>query len=328
MAKKSRDVFGLVGDVGGTHARYAIAQVSADGVKIRDAKVLLAADYPTAGEALSAYLAGLDKADKPRLAVIAAAGPVEKGVISFTNNAGWRFSEKALTKSAGLEAVRLINDFTAQALALEHLTPKMLHRIGPKSTAKVDGAMVVMGPGTGFGAAALIHDSEGRASVTGEGGHTNFAPGDDVEREIASRLARKFDHVSVERVLSGPGLLNLYQTLAEMDAKPAPLTDPAAVTKAALAGEKLARQALDRFCAILGSVAGDFALAFGARKGVYISGGIAPDILPVLEASDFRARFEDKDRMADYLRPIPTRVVLEPHAALIGSATLLTSLRG
>jgi len=121
-------------------------------------------------------------------------------------------------------------------------------------------------------------------------------------------------------------LLNLYQALGEIEGQPATLAKPAEVTKAALAGDGLALIALNRFCAILGSVAGDFALCFGATRGVYISGGIAPDIFDVLAASDFRKRFESKGRMSDYLKPIPTHVVVEPHAALIGSASVLTEL--
>jgi glucokinase len=130
----------------------------------------------------------------------------------------------------------------------------------------------------------------------------------------------------VERVLSGPGLLNLYQALGEIEGLPAPLTEPTAVTQAALAKDRLARMALDRFCAILGAVAGDFALGFGATRGVYIAGGIAPGIFEVLAASDFRKRFESKGRMSDYLKPIPTHVVVEPHAALIGAASQLADL--
>ena len=164
--------------------------------------------------------------------------------------------------------------------------------------------------------------------MTGEGGHSNFAPGDELEADILQRLSAQFDHVSIERILSGPGLLNIYHAMGEIQHRPAPLTDPAAVTQAALAGDPFARSVLDRFCAILGSVAGDLALSFGARKGVYISGGIAPGILavsrpPATSASASRS----KDRMSsDFLKPIPTRVVLEPHAALIGAASLLKGL--
>jgi glucokinase len=325
-AAANTEITGLVGDVGGTNARFAVAQVAASGIRVHSVKVLHAADYPTAAEALSAYLAGLPAKDRPSLAVIAAAGPINRGAVEFTNNPRWRFSEAGVVKSAGFRRVRLINDFTAQALALEHLKPASVHLIGPRGKAATDGSMLVMGPGTGFGAGALIIDGDHRSTVTGEGGHTNFAPGDVVELEIVRRLAKRFDPVSIEHLLSGPGLRNLYQTLGEIGGEPAPLADPAEITKSALAGDPLSRLALDRFCAILGSVAGDFALAFGARRGVYISGGIAPGILDVLEASDFRRRFEHKDRMSDYLKPIPTRVVIEPHAALIGAASLLKGL--
>jgi glucokinase len=183
-----------------------------------------------------------------------------------------------------------------------------------------------MGPGTGFGAAALVNDGRSRAVLTGEAGHAAFAPEDEVEIEILRRLTARFGPVSVERVVSGPGLFNLYRALAEMEGEPAALTAPDQVTEAGLAGEGLARTALSRFCAILGSVAGNLALAMGAQAGVYISGGIAPDIIDFLSASDFRRRFETKDRMGDYLRAIPTRVVMQPHAALIGSAALLGGL--
>jgi glucokinase len=183
-----------------------------------------------------------------------------------------------------------------------------------------------MGPGTGFGAAALVRDGRRHAVMTGESGHWAFAPEDEVEIEILRRLMVRFGQVSVERVLSGPGLLNLYQAMGAMTGEPAGLAAPADVTREALAGEGLAREALGRFCAILGSIAGNLALATGAEGGVYISGGIAPDIFDFLKTSDFRRRFETKDRMSDYLATIPTRVVTQPHTALIGAAALLGDL--
>ena len=164
MAARTQRPNGLVlaGDVGGTNARFAIAQVSKAGVRLRAARSGCCdapagrRDYPTGAAALSDYLSGLEGDERPRLAVIAAAGPIEKGAVEFTNNRKWRFSETALMKSADLDRVRLINDFQAQALALEHLRPKGLHRIGHGGRAPSDGVAVVMGPGTGFGAAALV----------------------------------------------------------------------------------------------------------------------------------------------------------------------------
>jgi len=329
MTKSEPEIVGLVGDVGGTNARFAIAEVRGGKIRLRDAKVLAAADYKTSKAALSAYLAGLkDDGARPDYAVVAAAGPVRRGTVTFTNNTAWKVSETELVKAGGLKGARVINDFTAQALALEHLGPASLKRIGPKGVVAKTGAAVIIGPGTGFGGGARVFDGAGWATVTGEGGHSSWAAAEPVEIEILKWITAKYGRASVERVLSGPGLLNLYQALGEIEGASAPLAEPTAVTKAALAGDALARRALDRFCAILGATAGDFALCFGAVRGVYISGGIAPDIFDVLAASDFRKRFESKGRMSDYLKPIPTHVVVAPHAALIGSASVLKDLAG
>jgi glucokinase len=318
-------LLGLVGDVGGTHARFALATRHEGRVYAEQALVFLARDYPTGEDAIRAYLQKVNAGRLPA-AVVAAAGPVMDGAVTFTNNPAWRFSEPSLKSAGGFEEARLINDFTAQALAIDHLQPDDCRLIGPRGRHSAGGNAVILGPGTGFGVAARVDDGRGRAILTGEGGHMSFPPDDPEEIEILSRLARRFGHVSIERVLSGPGLLNLYQTLAEIRGEPATASQPDEVTRGALAGEPLRRLALERFCAILGSVAGDFALAYGALDGVYISGGIAPAIIEVLKASDFRRRFEAKGRFVDYLRPIPTRVVMEPRAALIGAAGLLATL--
>jgi glucokinase len=262
--------------------------------------------------------------ERPRFAVIAAAGPIEGGQVTFTNNTAWRFSEAGIAKAGRLERTWLINDFAAQALSIPHLAPEELRAVGGPEQAVGAGTAVILGPGTGFGAGARVDDGRAHAIATGEGGHTGFAPSDEIELEIIRLLMNKFGgRVSVERLLSGPGLLNLYHALAEMRGEPAPEDEPGAVTRAALAGEPLCRLAVERFCAILGSVAGDFALAFGARAGVYVSGGIAPVIIELLAASDFRRRFEAKGRMSDYLKSIPTWVVMQPQSALLGAAALL-----
>jgi glucokinase len=285
-----------------------------------------AAEYPREVDAVRAYLDHLGAARRPRLAVIAAAGPVRDGAVAFTNNAAWRFSERELASSCGFGAVRLINDFAAQALAIDHLRPSALARIGPAGEPVARATAAILGPGTGFGAAALVDDGVGRAVLTGEGGHIGFAPAGETELEIVRRLATGFDRVSVERLLSGPGLLHLYKTLADMRAETPVCGTPDEVTARALAGEALCAAALGRFCAILGGVAGDFALAFGARRGVFIAGGIAPAILQFLNASEFRARFEAKGRMSDFVKAIPTFVVTAPEAALVGAASQLSDL--
>lgn len=318
---------GLVGDVGGTHARFAIATVDRGRVRIRQARTLDAADFRSGDAALTAYLSRL-RDPRPRMAVIAAAGPVSRGAVSFTNRRGWRFSEGSISRIGAFARARLINDFTAQALAIPHLRHSDTRLVGPNLRGLARATRAILGPGTGFGAAALVDDGRALAVATGEGGHMGFAPEDELEVELLRWLARRFPRVSVEHVLSGPGLLNLYHALGEIEGRAAPLAAPDAVTREGLAGSPLARAALARFCGILGSTAGNFALAMGARGGVYISGGIAPDILDFLKASDFRRRFVSKDRMSAYLEPIPTRVVVQPHAALIGAGALIESLAG
>ena len=322
----SATVSGLVGDVGGTNARFAVAHVQDGAVRLENLLVLHAADYAQGRDAVRAFIERRPAAERPRRAVIAAAGPINDGAVSFTNNTDWRFDEHDLVRTCGLSAVRLINDFTAQALAIDHLGPGDVHRIGPEGRPIARATAAILGPGTGFGAAAQVDDGFSRAILTGEGGHVGFAPCDAVELEIVRRLTERFGRVSVERLLSGPGLANLRETLAEIAGQAVQPMEPDEITRRALAGEPDCAAALTRFCAILGSVAGDFALAVGARRGVYIAGGIAPAILGFIESSDFRRRFETKGRMSDYLKAIPTLVVTQAHAALIGAASQLAGL--
>ena len=166
MAPSAEDeIVGLVGDIGGTNARFGIARVDGHGVRVSQVQVLHAAQFPRGPDAVAAYLASL-RGPAPQFAVLAAAGPITRGAVEFTNNRRWKFSETGLMRSANLKGVRLINDFTAQALALPHLRPKGLHLIGPRGAPGRDGSAVVMGPGTGFGAAAMAQDAQGQAVVT------------------------------------------------------------------------------------------------------------------------------------------------------------------
>ena len=315
-----------MGDVGGTNARFAVAHISGGVIRLEEPVTLPAADYVEGKDAVRAFLEGLKPRERPRLAVIAAAGPVTDGVVSFTNNTGWRFDERELEAVCDLKAVRLINDFAAQALAIEHLGARDIRRVGPKGYPNPRATAAILGPGTGLGAAARVEDGQARAILTCEAAHASFAPVDETEIEILRLLMTRFGRVSIERLLSGPGLLNLYEAMAQIRGEPVVCSHPDEVTQRGQAGDPLARAALDRFCAILGSVAGDYALSTGARGGVYISGGIAPAILDVLESSDFRARFEAKGRMSAYLEAVPTFVVTDPHAALTGAASRLPAL--
>jgi glucokinase len=273
---------------------------------------------PTFLEGVRAFIDGCDV--KPTGGVIAVAGPVTDGEIDLTNSP-WRVSEAEL-QTLGMNPVRLINDFEALAWGAPVVPADQLASLGGPREGEPHAAIAVLGPGTGFGVSALARDIHGaEIAMPSEGGHACFAPGDAIEDEILRILRRRYDRVSIERLICGPGLLNMHRALAEIDGRESHIEDPAQITTEALENPASPCGAtLARFCAILGAVAGDIALTTGARGGVYIAGGIAPRILPFLKASPFRERFERKGRFVDYMKAIPTNVILHKHAALLGAA--------
>ncbi|WP_372708255.1 glucokinase [Brevundimonas sp.] len=308
----------LVGDVGGTNARFALAHRVQGKPVLEHHDSFPAETYPTFLEGVRAFIDGC--AVKPTGGVIAVAGPVTDGEIDLTNSP-WGVSEAEL-RTLGLNPVRLINDFEALAWGAPAVSQDHLASLGGPEEGEPHAAIAVLGPGTGFGVSALVRDIHGNEiAMPSEGGHACFAPGDAVEDEILRILRRRYDRVSIERLICGPGLLNMHRALAEIDGRESHIDDPAQITAEALADNNSPCGAtLVRFCAILGAVAGDIALTTGARRGVYIAGGIAPRILPFLQASPFRERFERKGRYQDYMAAIPTHVILHKHAALLGAA--------
>jgi glucokinase len=313
---------GLVGDVGGTNARFALVDPQGH---IRNPRIFPCKDFGSLAEVIDEYLKTTAGKLRPPRAVIAVAGPVVDGEIEFTN-LDWQISEGDLLAHFEFEAVKLLNDFAAQALACPRLPPEELRPIGPKIRGGSDCPMVVLGAGTGFGVAGLARSERGDIAVATEGGHAAFAPCDEVEIEILKRFAARHGRVSNERILSGPGLFELYQALGEIEGRPATARNDRALIEAAAQGDALAEATLERFCAILGAVAGDLALSFGARGGVFVSGGIAPRMADRLAASRFRARFEDKGRLSDYMKAIPTSLVLHPYPAIVGAARELEQM--
>jgi glucokinase len=315
---------GLVGDVGGTNARFGL--VDAEG-RLRNLHIYEAHKYAALEAIVADFIERtLGRGKRVPRAVIACAGPVLDGEITFTNLA-WQVSEGELLAQFEFEAVRLINDFAAQALACPLLSGDSLRPLGPARRGPDDEPMVILGAGTGFGVAGLARSERGDIAIATEGGHAAFAPSDDCEIEVLERLhARYGGRVSIERLLSGRGLFELYEALAGMRQAQATLADQTQIMAAAAKGDPLAGETLDRFCAILGGVAGDLALTFGARGGVFVSGGIAPRMAERLAASQFRARFEDKGRLSAYVRDIPTSLVLHPHPALLGAARELSMM--
>jgi glucokinase len=313
---------GLVGDVGGTNARFAL--VDAEG-RVRNLHVFEARKYTSLTDVIAEYLERTVGRKRPPRAVVAVAGPVMDGEIEFTN-LDWQVSEGDLLATFEFEAVKLINDFAGQALACPLLQPDDLRVLGPKLRGGSDCPMVVLGAGTGFGVAGLARGDRGDLALATEGGHAAFAPSDEVEYAVWKRLKAEHGRVSIERLLSGQGLYDLYMTLAEMKGAQAFLTDQRAVMEAGNAGDELAAETLERFCGILGSVAGDLALTFGARGGVFVSGGIAPRMAERLASGSFRQRFEDKGRLRPYVEEIPTSLVLHPYPAILGAARQLETL--
>jgi glucokinase len=318
----------LVGDVGGTNVRFALADITGPTPRLFACRSSLCADYSGLTEAIEHYLRDAPtQGARPRAAAIAVAGPVTGGETALTNGL-WRMSEGALV-DAGFSSARLINDYTALALSVRHLEPQDLGAIGETPAPPADQTVAVLGAGTGLGVSAAVRDGSCEAIATTEGGHIAFAPGDEVEIEILRQLATQFGRVSLERLLSGPGLVSLRWALGRIAGRePEPLT-PEQIVGRAMAGEDdLCVESLNRFCAIYGAAAGDMALVYGARGGVYLGSGIAPNIVGWLRRSAFRKRFEAKGRFTGYLKAIPTQVILHPYAALLGAAQSLQSSQG
>ena len=315
---------GLVGDVGGTNARFAL--VDGEG-HLRNTKTYICADYGALDEIIEVYLAETAGKRRPAKAVVAVAGPVVDGEIEFTN-LDWQVSETDLIAGFGFDAIKLINDFAAQAMAAPVLAAADLRQIGPELRGAPTCPIVVLGAGTGFGVGAVARSQHVDVAVATEGGHAGFAPHDEVEAHVWRRLQGLYGRVSVERVLSGQGLYDLYLALEELAGRTPDLADERAVVEAADGGDRVAGAALDRFCAILGGVAGDLALTHGARGGIYVSGGIAPRMGERLMAGGFRDRFEAKGRLSDYVREIPTYLITHPFAALVGCSRELAQLEG
>ena len=311
----------LVGDVGATNARFGL--VSRDGA-ILHSGTFACADFAEIGDAVEAYLGQHGTLPMPRIGALAIAAVITGDRISMTNHP-WSFSVSALRDRVGLEKLIAINDFTAAALALPLLSPDDRAQVG--GLAPVQGKPIaVLGPGSGLGASGLVPTGSGWTALTAEGGHATMAPANDRECAVLDLMRQRFDHVSAERVLSGPGLVNLYNTLAALDRVPAAPYTAAQITDPEIgASDRLCREATDMFCAMLGTVAGNLVLTLGAQGGVYIAGGIVPRLGQRFAQSGFRQRFEAKGRMQPYLAAVPAYVVTHKLPAFLGCAAALAT---
>lgn len=317
----------LIADIGGTNARFALVDPQAPAVEVVHAQTLCNAEFASLQHAAGHYLQSVGV--QPRRAAIAVASPIDADEIRLTNRA-WSFNRSELRTTLGLDELLLLNDFGAVAWAVPALTPGdciSLH--GPESP-PLRGPVSVLGPGTGLGVAQLVgSQARGWQVVETEGGHVTFAPIGDEEQAIARWMTAHYGRASNERLLCGKGIAHVDAVLRgatnAATGEAAALRDPADIVAMALEGHDLAaRRTLARFCAVLGSVAGDAALIHGART-VMIAGGIVPRFVPFLRSSAFRERFLAKGRFAAYLESVSIQVITHANPGLLGAAVALRS---
>ena len=316
----SRASHALIADIGGTNARFAFTDLSTDVPEIIEPRALATAKFASLQHAAEHYLAEVGA--KPQRAAIAVASPVHSEEIRLTNRA-WSFTRSELKQALGLQQLSVINDFGAVSWAIPALQPHEYVTLHGRDETPLKGPVSVIGPGTGLGVALLVGDAQrGWDVVETEGGHVSFAPLGDEELMIARWLTARFGRCSTERVLCGAGLSHVDAILRSEGNAPhdVALRDPAEIVAAALEGHDVAaRRALARFCAVLGSVAGDTGLIHGART-VMIAGGMVPRFIPFLRSSAFRERFLAKGRFVAYLESMTIRVITHPNPGLLGAA--------
>ena len=302
----------LLGDIGATNVRFALLS---NGV-LGPIKWFTVADFPRFTDAVTAFLDCHCRHVSVRGALLAVAGPVNNDRCVLTNSA-WTIDAPELCAAFSFAKVHILNDFEATALSLPLLTAADLYPVGG-GKAVLGTPMAVLGPGTGLGVACFVPGSQSSIVIASEGGHATMAATSDREDAIIAYLRQQFGHVSAERVVSGSGLENIYRAVIAIDRIEAPKRNAAEITNAALDGCQVARAALDLFCAMLGTFAGNVALMFGARGGVFIAGGIAPRLTEYIARSEFRARFEHKGRFRQYLASIPSSIIVHPAATFMG----------
>jgi glucokinase len=309
----------LLADVGGTNARFALESGPGE---IAQVHVYPCADYPGIAEVIQHYLKDT-KIGRVNHAAVAIANPVDGDHVKMTNH-DWSFSIEATRRALGFDTLLVVNDFTALAMALPGLTDTQREQVGGGSR-RQSSVIGLLGPGTGLGVSGLIPADDRWIALGSEGGHATFSPFDEREDLVMRYARRKFAHVSFERVCAGPGLELIYRALAERDEVAVADSFTAAdVTTRALAGEALALEAVNCFCAILGTFAGNIAVTLGALGGIYIGGGIVLKLGELFHKSPFRDRFEAKGRFQQYLSGIPTYIITAEYPAFLGVSAILS----
>lgn len=307
-------------DIGGTHARFALARID-DGrvIELAEAATLKTAEYAsfeTAWEDFGRFIGS----PLPTATAIAVAALVQADIIHFTNNP-WIIRPPLICEKLGVEAFSLVNDFEAVGHAVAQVEEASFqHLCGPNVALADKGTISVIGPGTGLGVAHVFRDGTDYRVQATEGGHIGFAPLDTIEDQILAHLRKSYRRVSVERVVSGPGLVDIYEALAAIEGQTIRRFEDKALWQLGLSGEdRLAAAAVDRFCLTLGSVAGDIALAQGG-SGVVIAGGLGLRIKDALLQSGFAERFRAKGRFEAMMSRIPVKLITHPQPGLFGAA--------
>ena len=318
---------GLIADIGGTYIR--IARIAAEQGLTGRTREYRCAAFPSVEDALVRFVEETGMG-QPAHVALAVASAVTGDTIQFTNS-NWKFSQKALCEAMGLTSLRVLNDFEALALALPCLRAEDLRQIGGGEKV-TEAPMAVIGPGTGLGVAALIPTGDdGWLPISSEGGHATISPANEFETDLLRQAWGERSHVSCEAFISGTGLPILYRALARLLNEPweEDITADEIGTRAMGGVDPLCLKTVQTFCDMLGTAAGNVALNFCARGGVFIGGGIVPKVLPLFMSSHFRSRFESKGRFAAYLESIPVHVVTADMPALSGlSAVMMRTLRG
>ncbi len=312
-------------DIGGTHARFAMAEIAADGaITLGEPATLHTRDhasFQTAWEDFAQQQGG----SLPDAVAIAVAGPVGGDVIRFTNNP-WIIRPALIPEKLGATRYTVVNDFGAVGHAVARAEPEhFVHLAGPDEPLPATGTISVVGPGTGLGAAHIWRGGGGYRVQATEGGHIDFAPLDSIEDALLARLRQRHRRVSVERVVSGPGIVDIYEALAAMEGRAIQPLDDRTLWQLGTSGEdSLAAAAVDRFCLSLGAVAGDIALAQGA-SGVVIAGGLGLRIRDTLLKSGFASRFRAKGRFEGLMASLPVKLITHPQPGLFGAAAAFAS---
>lgn len=307
-------------DIGGTHARFAVADV-ADGrvVSMSEPMTQKVAEHPSLQLAWLAFGEALGR-PLPRAAAIAVASPINNELIKLTNNP-WIIRPPLIPERLGADTWTLVNDFEAIGHAVGQFgDDAFVHLCGPEQPLPALGSLTVCGPGTGLGVAQVFRHKAGYSVIATEGGHSDFAPLDPIEDALVKRLRKTYHRVSKERVVAGPAIVSIYETLAELEGRPVQRLDDKQIWAMALEGQdSLAVAALDRFCLSLGAVAGDLALSHGP-KGVVIAGGLGLRLKDQLLQSGFGERFVAKGRFRNLMTSIPVKLITHPQPGLYGAA--------